>query len=60
MYPKTIKVRRLVGMAEEADLPTEQEMSDEEVLAFLASNENKLTWEETEVITHFAIVENFA
>lgn len=60
MTTKTIKVSRLIGMQEEAEFATNQRMTDEEVLTYLSNCGQNLSWEETEVITHYQVVENFA
>lgn len=53
---KGIKVQRLIGMAEETLIDA---VNDEEAL-LIAQEAINLNWEETEVITHYKIVENYA
>lgn len=60
MNSKTIKVSRIIGMEEEAEFTVDQPMTDEEVFSYLANCGDKLQWEETEVITHYKVVENYA
>lgn len=55
MIPKEIRVQRIVGMAEEALI---EAISDEEAL--LKAETEDQYWEETEVISHYKIVENYA
>jgi hypothetical protein len=56
---KSIKVRRFVS-TQETELVTGQPMTDAEVLNYLEHSGEYLDWEETEVITHYEIVERYA
>ena len=57
---KTIKVSRIIGMLEESEFDTNQPITDKEVLSYLNNCGENLPWTETEVITHYQVVENFA
>jgi hypothetical protein len=55
---KSIKIRRFVS-TQETELVTGQTMTDAEVLNYLEHSGDHLDWEETEVITHYEIVERY-
>lgn len=59
-HPKSIRVQRITGMAEETLFANPDELTQEEIFALLDEAPNAFTWEETEVITHYKVVENYA
>lgn len=54
---KTIRVQRLVGMAEEADI---EALTEDEALLIAEESLDGIFWEETEVITHYKIVDTMS
>jgi hypothetical protein len=55
--PKSIRVQRLVGIAEEADI---EALDDAEALLIAEEAVDGILWEETEVITHYQIVDTLS
>lgn len=60
MTQRILRIQKLQGMAEETEYTTDltpEELSDEQILDFVDENRDQFQWEETEVITHFEIVD---